>query len=57
MKNPNYNLLLKIKNESIIGYNKITAKNTLKSLKSHINEAKLVKHREKELEDLLHFRV
>ena len=43
MENPNYNLLLKIKNESIIGYNKITAKNTLKSLKSHINEAKLVK--------------
>ena len=43
MSNPNFNLLKSIKNESIIDYNKITAKNTLKSLKSHINEAKLVK--------------
>jgi len=42
-ENPNYNLLLMIKDNSIIQYNKITAKNTLKSLKSHINEAKLVK--------------
>ena len=43
MTNPNYNLLMLIKDNSIIQYNKITAKNTLKSLKSHINEAKLVK--------------
>ena len=43
MSNPNFNLLKSIKDNSIIDYNKITAKNTLKALKSHINEAKLVK--------------
>jgi DNA topoisomerase I len=43
MSNPNFNLLKSIKDTSIINYNKITAKNTLKALKSHINEAKLVK--------------
>ncbi len=42
-QNPNYNLLSTLKNNSVINYNKITAKNTLKSLKSHINEARLVK--------------
>jgi len=41
--NPNFNLLKSIKDNSTINYNKITAKNTLKALKSHINEAKLVK--------------
>ena len=43
MSNPNFNLLKSIKDNSTIDYNKITAKNTLKALKSHINEAKLVK--------------
>jgi DNA topoisomerase-1 len=43
MANPNYNLLKTIKDNSIIKYNKVTSKNTLKSLKTHINEAKLVK--------------
>ena len=42
-ENPNYNLLTIVKDNSVIDYNKITAKNALKSLKSHINEAKLVK--------------
>ena len=43
LENPIFNLLKSIKNNSEIDYNKITAKNALKSMKSHINEAKLVK--------------
>jgi len=38
----NYTFLLTIKNKSKVNYNKITAKVSIKDLKSHYTEAKLV---------------
>ena len=41
-ENPTYNYLLTIKNDSVIEYKKINSKVTMKELKSHYNEAKLI---------------
>ena len=41
-ENANYTFLLTIKNKSKVNYNKITAKVSIKDLKSHYTEAKLV---------------
>jgi len=41
-ENSIYNYLLTIKNESLVNYKKITSKVTLKELKSHYTEAKLI---------------
>ena len=41
-ENPTYNYLLTIKNGSVTEYKKINSKVTMKELKSHYNEAKLI---------------
>jgi len=41
-ENSVYAYMISLKNNTIVNYNKITSKVTMKDLKSHYNEAKLI---------------